>query len=333
MHIRLGILAVVSVALIACGSSGSSTRYKGKEVMSVNGEIITDGYLEFLGSVNPRIRGQLSTPMGRKQLIDNIIEQELFYQGALKEGLDRAPQVKDKVDLYRRVIIAQSYVENTMEDEAQKYYDDHKSEFEKLRLSHILIPIKSAAEAVRTPMPKGVQPAAPKGHSELEAQAIAQKARSEIKSKDDFGAVAQKYSEDPITKNNSGDLGEASRTAPHMVRKGYEPLLEKAFTMQVGDVSEPIKTSDGYHIIMVTRGIEVEPFDSAKQGMMFKMQGETRNKLLADLKKNAKITYADPSLKPEEPVPPAAANTGTPPAQPPVATPPPASKPDAAPTQ
>jgi len=317
MYRKIGITIMCCAMLTACGDK----TYPGKTIITINGDKITEGYMDFLGSVNPRIKAQLSNPMGRKQIIDNIIEQELFYQAAVKKGLDHDPQVKEKADLYRRVIVAQSYVEKQLEDDAKKYYADHQSDFEKLRMSQIFIPIKSA-DSSNAKSPKGVKtPPAPKGHSDAEALALAKKARAEITTSEDFAKVAKEYSEDPITKANGGDLGEVSKTEQRMVRRGYEPLLDKAFSMKVGEVSEPIKTSDGYHIIVVTRGVEVEPFDSAKQGIMFRLQSDIRNKLLADLKKDAKITFADEKDAPKAAAPFGASPPPPPPAQTPTPTP------------
>lgn len=298
-------LLVIIACMLAVGCSSTKP---GKELLTINGKAITEGDLEFLGTINPRIRAQLNNPTGRKQIIDNITEQELFYQAAVKKGLDHDLLVKEKADLYRRVIVAQSYVEKRLEEDAQKYYDAHKSDFEKLRMGHILIKTRGAVPSM--PVPSGPfgkmgKPPAAEGHSETEAQDLVKKAEERLKNKEDFATVAKEVSEDPITKPNGGDLGEVAKTEPRLSRRGYDSLVEKAFSMKVGEVSGPIKTSDGYHIIVVTRGVEVEPFESAKQGIMFKQQGEIRNQLLTDLKSQAKISYADASLKPQEQAAPA----------------------------
>lgn len=298
MNRKLILVVLACVMVAACGKTKS-----GKELFTVNGETFTEGYLDFLGSINPRVKAGLANPMGRKQIIDNIIEQELFYQAALKKGLDHDPSVKEKADLCRRGIIAQTLVEKQMESDAQKFYDDHKSDFEKLRMSHILIKTKGATPPPAN-LPKGVKPPmVDTGHSAGDALALAISIKERLDKKEDFATVAKDVSEDAITKSNGGDLGEVSMTEQRLVRRGYEPLIEKAFSMKVGDVSDPIKTQDGYHIIAVTRGIEVVSFDAAKQGIMMKLQADIRNTLLTDLKKQAKISYADASLKPQDAAP------------------------------
>ncbi len=101
------ILMIACIASFACGSTPSS----GKVLVDINGESITEGDLEFLGQINPRIRSQLASPAGKQQLLDNLTEQALLYQAAIKDGTNHDTAVKAKIDLYRRVIIAQSLIE------------------------------------------------------------------------------------------------------------------------------------------------------------------------------------------------------------------------------
>jgi len=108
-------------------------------LVDINGNKITEGDLDFLGEINPRIKSQLASPVGKKRLLDNLVEQELLYQEAVKEGVNRDPKVKAKVDLYRRVIIAQSLIEESIDKKAKEYYDANLDEFKKLKLSQIEI--------------------------------------------------------------------------------------------------------------------------------------------------------------------------------------------------
>ena len=75
---RTLILTAAICTLVACNSSTGNRG--GKDLVTINGETFTEGYLDFLGGINPRIKAQIGNPMGRKQIIDNLIEQELFYQ-------------------------------------------------------------------------------------------------------------------------------------------------------------------------------------------------------------------------------------------------------------
>jgi peptidyl-prolyl cis-trans isomerase D len=101
------------------------------------------------------------------------------------------------------------------------------SQKEEVRAQHILILGKEGDEA---------------------AQKKALEKIKEVKAKvgkEDFGTLAQKYSEDPGSKTKKGDLGFFGRGA--MVKE----FEDAAFTLPVGKVSEPIKTAYGYHLIKV----------------------------------------------------------------------------------
>lgn len=287
---KLSLFVLVALCFTLFASCGGG----GKTLVSVNGKDITEGEINFLGGLNPRIKMQLATPFGKKQILENLVDQELLYQAALKKGLQRDSGVKAKLDLYKKVVIGQSYIENTIEKAAKDYYEKNKPEFEKLQLSDIVIKFAAPEEKKLEKKPEKGKPA-PKTEKVTRSKEAALKLANEVKARldkgEEFAKVAKEVSEDPMAKNNGGDLGKASRTEQRLERRGYGPLLEKAYTMQVGEVAGPIETKDGYHIITVTKGAELEPFDQAEQAIMFKIQGEERNKIMADLKKDAKIVW------------------------------------------
>ncbi len=321
---KVSLLVIVALSFTLLASCGG----KGKSLVSINGKDITEGDIDFLGGLNPRIKMQLATPFGKKQILENLVDQELLYQAALKKGLQRDAGVKAKLDLYKKVVIGQSYIENTTEKAAKDYYEKNKPEFEKLQFADIVIKFDQPKEAELSEKGKP----APKTEKVTRSKEASLKLANEIKARldkgEDFAKVAKEVSEDPMAKNNGGDLGKASRTEQRLERRGYGPLLEKAYTMQVGEIAGPIETKDGYHIITVTKGAELESFDQAEQAIMFKIQGEERNKIMAELKKDAKIVWpgeekkkeAKPEAKaPAKPESTAPAGGATPPPPPPPA--------------
>lgn len=272
----------------------------GKPLVSVGGTKITEGDLDFLAVINPRLKAQMISEFGRKKILDNLVEQELLYKAALKEGLDKDKNVKDKIDIYRKVIISQALMDKKLEESARKYYDEHKSEFEKIKISHILIKENDGK----------------KKRGEKETLDIANKAKERIEKGEAFDVVAKEISEDEGTSKRGGDLGLVAKDEARLTRRGYAPLLEKAFTMKVGEVGGPIKTEDGYHIITVTKGAEVVPFEEASQGILFKIRANARNDILKELKEKFKVTYLTPEAEPKAPTeetPPAGTQPGTPP--------------------
>lgn len=286
---KFGVLALALFTIAAysagCGSSVSS----GKVLVEVNGDKITEGDLTFLSDINPRIAQQIASPEGKKKILENLVEQNLLYQAAVKEGVNRDPKVKAKADLYRRVIIAQAMVDNEIDKSAQKYYDDNQDEFKKLKLSQILI---SFGES------KDKKDKKEKVRSEDDALKLANEIKAKLDAGANFEDLAKEYSDDQLTKARGGNLGLVAKNDKRLAARGYEPVLEKAFEMKVGEVSGPIKTQDGYHIITLTRGIELEPFEEAKQAILFRVRGEARDKLLADLKKDSKVVFVDKEMAP-----------------------------------
>lgn len=289
--ILMAAVLVVLAALAGCGDGTSS----GKVLVDINGDKITEGDLNFLGDVNPRLKAQISNPAGQKRILDNLVEQEVLYQQAVKEGLNRDSKVKAKIDLYRKVIIAQSLVDSEIEKAAKKYYDTNAEEFKKLKLSQIMVKYASPEE-----MKNAKKNPKEKLHGEEEALKIANELKAKIDKGEAFDKVAAEGSEDVATKSRGGDLGLVSKNDNRLTSRGMGPILEKAYEMKVGEVAGPIKTSKGYHIITVTRGVEPESFDEAKEAVMFKVRGDARNDLMAKLKKESKISYPEEEKIKEE---------------------------------
>ncbi len=277
------IITICAMALVSCGGKG------GKTLVSVNGKDITQGDLEFLGEINPRIKGQIATPFGQKQILNNLVEQETLYQAAIKKGVQRDPLVKAKIDLYKKVIIAQSLIEAEIAEAAKKNYEENKSEFEKLKMSHIMI--------------KYDNPKDKKKVNRTKAQALveANNVKARLDKGEEFAKVAEQASDDKKTSKKGGDLGMVSKDDKRMEGMGYGPLLEKAFALEVGKIAGPIETEKGYHLIAVTEGAQLQSYEEVEQTIVFKIRGEARTKLIADIKKDAKIIFADEKKKENKP--------------------------------
>lgn len=122
------------------------------------------------------------------------------------------------------------------ESELQQYYTDQKAEYEQVHARHILIRFQGTQVAVK--------PGA-KDLTEAEALAKAQEIRQKIASGQDFAELAKAESDDTGSGANGGELG--SFRHGQMV-PSFE---EAAFALKVGEVSQPVKSQFGYHIIQV----------------------------------------------------------------------------------
>jgi peptidyl-prolyl cis-trans isomerase D len=81
------------------------------------------------------------------------------------------------------------------------------------------------------------------GKDDATALAQAQQVLAQAKSGKDFGELAKQYSQDPGSAQNGGDLGWAERGT------FVKPFADALFGMQVGELTGPVKTQYGYHII------------------------------------------------------------------------------------
>ena len=137
------------------------------------------------------------------------------------------------------------------DDELRQEYDPERN-VQQVRVSQIVINAPKAPAANARPAPN--PDAATKAQTEEDAarkkaQDIADRARgAEGKPAEDFAALARETSEDGATKSGGGDLGWVNKSAK---RESDDPL-NNAFTMQQGDVSQPIKKGDKYYILKVT---------------------------------------------------------------------------------
>jgi peptidyl-prolyl cis-trans isomerase SurA len=144
-------------------------------------------------------------------------------------------------------------------DEEQKFYDQHKSEMEQpefIRLSEILVAPKAAAPAAA---PATTDPAAPAGATPATAPAAspvideASLSAAEAKANDLLKQIRAGASFDDIAKKNSDGPSAADGGALGMFKRGQlaKELEDRTFAMKSGDVTDVIRTKQGYVILKV----------------------------------------------------------------------------------
>jgi len=151
------------------------------------------------------------------------------------------------------------------DEEARGYYDTHPKEFtipEKVHIRHIL---------------RKVPPGADKEAADAVLKKIEEIAQR-IKSGEAFDSVAKTESEDAATAEKGGDLGLLSRGAMDV------ELERQAFDMKPGELSTPIKTDQGYHLIRIeeTQPEQVTPFEQVKSDIVTKLMEDKARKKIAD---------------------------------------------------
>jgi parvulin-like peptidyl-prolyl isomerase len=155
------------------------------------------------------------------------------------------------------------------------YYDAHKGDYEKVKARHILIRFKDSPAPLRQGQTE---------RSDAEALAKAKEVRAAIAKGGDFAEIAKKDSDDTGSGVNGGALGEFGHGS--MVK----PFEDAAFSLKVNEVSEPIKTQFGYHIIQVTEHSN-KTLDEARPEIEAKLRPELAQKAVDEIRSKADISY------------------------------------------
>jgi peptidyl-prolyl cis-trans isomerase C len=177
------------------------------------------------------------------------------------------------------------------EADVRQYYEAQKTEFETVHARHILIRFTGSQVPVRPGQ---------KDLSEAEALAKAQEVRKKIQDGGDFAAIAKAESDDVGSGGNGGEL-------PPFRHGQMVPSFETAaFAMKAGELSEPVKSQFGYHIILVVSH-DAKPFEEVRADLETRMKPEQTqkavNNLIAELQK-ANPPVLDPEFFPPAPMPP-----------------------------
>lgn len=290
-----GVLAGATV-LVACGGGSDE-----QVVVRVNQTRVTAAeFRRRLDLERERVPVHLHAMMEsadvQKRYAQDLVRREILLQEAARRKIDSRPAVTDRVQQVKEQMILQTLIREEIsekvqvpEAEVQAYYDGHPEEFsrDRLRAGHILV------------------------QTEGEAQQVLER----LKGKEGFEALARRLSLDKASGAKGGDLGTVERGS--MVAD----FEKAAYALKVGEVSPPVKTRFGYHIIRVT-GREkrpVAPFAEVREGLTQRLVGERQQAafeaFVAGLKQQATVEVREELL----PVP----APGSPPALPgPSPTPP-----------
>ena len=240
-------------------------------VARVNGVDITQSDLEFAADdLGPRL-ANFSAEERKKVLLQYLIESELIAGAGRTDSLDKAETFPERMKYYERRALRDAYFdlkiyEAVTEAEAKKIYDEKIGQVkpeQEVHARHILV------------------------ETEAEAKDVAER----LKKGEDFAALAKEKSKDPGAEG--GDLGFFTRG--QMVK----PFEEAAFALDVGQISEPVQSPFGWHVIKVEekRDQPLPTFDQVKDGIIAQLVQLKAQEVVSDLRKAANIEVVDPTLK------------------------------------
>lgn len=244
------------------------TEDNNKLLAEVNGKkIYTNDVYQLMNSIEDRER--FNSEEGIKILADEMVNQEILLKDAYDEGLDSDEEFVKELDLVKTNMLKNYAMHKIFEevsiddDEIKNYYEENKETINPQVLyeaSHILVKERETAEKVKQQIEEGLA----------------------------FEDAAKKYSIDP-SKENGGSLGKFPKGV--MVKEFQEGLD----SIEIGEISSPVKSQFGYHIIKLTNKDNVEPptFEEIKSQvgqrlMMAKRQKAYLDKL-AKIKKDVEV--------------------------------------------
>ncbi|HUK55134.1 MAG TPA: peptidylprolyl isomerase [Nitrospiria bacterium] len=203
------------------------------ELASVNGTpITTEALRQKLAEPPAPLKESIHSPEGRREILDILITRELLYQEAVKRHLEKERVIQAKMAEARRSVLVEAMMDrltarmtagNTLKD----YYASHRNEFREIRASHILVEKEEEARNLKQQLNAGA----------------------------DFAELARKFSQDARSGPTGGDLGYF--TKGRMIPE----IANAAFRLRVNEISEPVKSYYGYHLIKVTDAPEAKRFE------------------------------------------------------------------------
>jgi peptidyl-prolyl cis-trans isomerase C len=244
-------------------------------VARVNGKPITEADMSLAEAEIGNDLGSIPPEQRRRVLVEYIIENQLFAEAADGDRLGSGPAFDARMKYWQRRALRDTYFDRTVretvtEADARKLYDSQLAAAkpqEEVRARHILV------------------------ESEEQAKEIFEK----IAHGEDFARMAKQFSKDPGSKEDGGDLG-------YFTRGQMVPVFEEtAFKLKKGDVSQPVRSQFGWHLIKVEdrRQRGAPPFEQIKDRIMAAMIHRKAQEVAQSLRDKAKLEFLDPAIRAE----------------------------------
>lgn len=238
-------------------------------LMKVNSQDVTKSEVDrmWAGLFPPGQAPDLSAmqPDMREKILRGIMTERLMLDAALKQGVDKSEAVKNEIEEVKRKIVVRNFIEaKTPEISDAQLKADYDALVLKLRnekevrARHILVETEKEAKEVKAKIDGG------KG----------------------FEEVAREYSKDPGSAKQGGDLGYFTKD------KMVTEFANAAFAMKKGQVSAPVKSNFGFHVIKIEdiRPVTVPTFNEVKEQLRSAAQEKKLEEYIRSLVRDAKVT-------------------------------------------
>jgi peptidyl-prolyl cis-trans isomerase C len=278
------LLAALAVAALLLGPSAAPRAEDDPVIARVNGVDIRQSDIavadEEVGGTMPA----MAPEQKREYLITYLTDVIILSQAAEQQKLGDRPDVKRQLAFERNKVLMEALLQNAAkaaetDAEMHKVYDEAVKEMgseQEVHARHILVETEAEAKAIEAELKKGA----------------------------DFAEEAKKKSKDPSGAANGGDLGYF--TKDQMVPE----FTEAAFKLDKGQISDPIHTQFGWHIIKVEdKRVKPTPkFEEVKSQVENYIARRAQAQLVDSLRKTASIERLDqpqapsPMLNPGGPI-------------------------------
>lgn len=248
--------------------ASAATSAQAKVLAKVNGVEITDEDVRLaLEDLGPGLPRQLEGKARETYILDFLVDEQLVVQKAQADKMAETPEFAKKLAYMRDKALMESLLgkiakEATTEAAIKQTYDEaaknQKAETE-IHAHHILVATEDDAKA----------------------------ALKRIKAGEDFSKVATELSKDPGSKG--GDLGWF--TKDRMVPE----FGEAAFKLEPGQISEPVKTQFGWHIIKLDekRAKQFPPLEQVRDQVARYVAQKAQTEVINKLRESSKIERSD----------------------------------------
>lgn len=271
---KKAIFFIILSLLLGCAKE------RGEVLVNLNGGKITvDEFNKELNKIPEFAKSIFEGPEGKRKFLDDLINRELIYLDAKKKNIDKDKEYLDMVERFKKDALLEVLLKREVEDKAKvedselkAYYDSNPEEFrlnEEVKASHILV------------------------KTEAEAGDVIKK----LKGGADFAKLAMEVSQDPGSAKRGGDLGFFGRG------KMIPEIENAAFKLKEGELSEPVKTQFGYHIIKLTgrKPGQLVEFSKVSEILRQRLIREKQKKVFEEwvsgLRKKAKIQINEEAFK------------------------------------
>lgn len=213
----------------------------------------------------------------QEALVKGYINFKLLEQEAKNQGIENLPEFQEKLNKAKAQLVQQEllerFVKNAVTDKMiDAEYDNLVAKLKgkkEIKVSHILVDNEKKAKDIKVKLSKGGK----------------------------FETLAKESSRDEGSKANGGEIG-------YVIEGQLVPEFEsKAFSMKVNEISDPVKTQFGWHIIKVSeiRDVKIPTKEEARASLSDKLSSEAVQKYFADLASKADIKLNLPKVEEVKP--------------------------------